>query len=223
MPRNIQNENEKLIHIIGLSSNGLTVEEILQAFNKTIPKRTLQYRLSKLVKLNLLKHVGAGRSSRYHPPTKPEKRVKEEPSTYHTFPLIPLTEEALNVKKLISQPLQLRRHVSYQKRFLSYQKRFLEEYRPNTTFYLSKSDLEKLQSLGSGVEKGRPAGTYAKKVYQRLLVDLSWNSSRLEGNTYSLLETEKLLAFGEVAEGKDSLEAQMILNHKEAIEFIVEM
>lgn len=60
-------------------------------------------------------------------------------------------------------------------------------------------------------------------MYQRLSVDLSWNSSRLEGNTYSLLETEKLLAFGKIAEGKDSLEAQMILNHKEAIEFIVEM
>jgi len=54
------------------------------------------------------------------------------------------------------------------------------------------------------------------------LIDLSWNSSRLEGNTYSLLETERLLEFGENAEGKDALEAQMILNHKAAIELLVE-
>jgi Fic family protein len=54
-----------------------------------------------------------------------------------------------------------------------------------------------------------------------LLIDLSWNSSRLEGNTYSLLETERLLELGESAEGKDAKEAQMILNHKAAIEFLV--
>jgi len=68
----------------------------------------------------------------------------------------------------------------------------------------------------------RPAGTYARTIYGRLLIDLSWNSSRLEGNTYSLLETERLLDLGEAAEGRDALEAQMILNHKAAIELLVE-
>lgn len=55
------------------------------------------------------------------------------------------------------------------------------------------------------------------------MIDLSWNSSRLEGNTYSLLETERLLATGEEAPGKNRMDAQMILNHKAAIEFIVDM
>ncbi|MFM9967047.1 MAG: Fic family protein [Burkholderiales bacterium] len=50
--------------------------------------------------------------------------------------------------------------------------------------------------------------------------NLSWNSSRLEGNTYSLLETERSLELGESAEGKNAKEAQMILNHKSAIEFL---
>ncbi|MGH7796049.1 MAG: Fic family protein, partial [Candidatus Binatia bacterium] len=68
----------------------------------------------------------------------------------------------------------------------------------------------------------RPAGTYARQILNRLLIDLSWNSSRLEGNTYSLLETERLLQLGESAEGKDAREAQMILNHKAAIELLVE-
>jgi Fic family protein len=54
------------------------------------------------------------------------------------------------------------------------------------------------------------------------LIDLSWNSSRLEGNTYSLLETERLLEQGETAEGKDAMETQMVLNHKAAIELLVE-
>ena len=56
----------------------------------------------------------------------------------------------------------------------------------------------------------------------RLLVDLSWNSSRLEGNTYSLLDTTRLIELGEVAEDKDRRETQMILNHKEAIEILVD-
>ncbi len=68
----------------------------------------------------------------------------------------------------------------------------------------------------------RPAGTYARNILSRLLIDLSWNSSRLEGNTYSLLETKRLIELGESAEGKDAAEAQMILNHKAAIEYVVE-
>jgi len=65
-------------------------------------------------------------------------------------------------------------------------------------------------------------GSALPSVVHRLLIDLSWNSSRLEGNTYSLLETEQLLAFGRSAEGKDLREAQMILNHKAAIELLME-
>lgn len=65
----------------------------------------------------------------------------------------------------------------------------------------------------------RPAGTYARRISSRLLIDLSWNSSRLEGNAYSLLDTERLIDLGEEAEGKTRREARMILNHKEAIGF----
>jgi fido (protein-threonine AMPylation protein) len=76
--------------------------------------------------------------------------------------------------------------------------------------------------LGRAPEGELPAGTYARQIFNRLLIDLSWNSSRLEGNTYSLLETERLLELGETTEGKDIRETQMILNHKAAIEMLVE-
>jgi Fic family protein len=55
-----------------------------------------------------------------------------------------------------------------------------------------------------------------------LLIDLSWNSSRLEGNAYSLLETKLLVEQGKPAEGRNAMETQMILNHKAAIEPLVE-
>jgi Fic family protein len=61
-----------------------------------------------------------------------------------------------------------------------------------------------------------------KRKKQRLVVDLSWASSHIEGNTYSLLETESLIEHQETAHGKKYVEAKMILNHKEAIEYIRE-
>lgn len=61
-----------------------------------------------------------------------------------------------------------------------------------------------------------------KKELERLAIDLSWKSSQIEGNTYSLLETERLLKDRETAAGKTKEEAIMLLNHKDAIDFIVE-
>lgn len=61
-----------------------------------------------------------------------------------------------------------------------------------------------------------------KKELDRLAIDLSWKSSQIEGNTYSLLETERLLKEKETAAGKTKEEAIMLLNHKEAIDFIIE-
>ena len=61
-----------------------------------------------------------------------------------------------------------------------------------------------------------------KKELERLAVDLSWKSSQIEGNTYSLLETERLLLEKETASGKTLEEATMLLNHKEALDYIIE-
>ncbi len=61
-----------------------------------------------------------------------------------------------------------------------------------------------------------------KKELERLAIDLSWKSSQIEGNTYSLLETERLLKERETAAGKTKEEAIMLLNHKDALDFIVE-
>lgn len=61
-----------------------------------------------------------------------------------------------------------------------------------------------------------------KKELERLSIDLSWKSSQIEGNTYSLLETEKLLKEKETAPGKTKEEAIMLLNHKYALDFIID-
>lgn len=205
MSKELAKKFEDLVQLVSNSVNGASVEELVIALKGAVPRRTLQYRLSHLVKNGIFEIEGGGRSSRY---------FLKQPLQVSSA--IPLSVEAQELAQLVSLPLQLRQHVSYQREFL-------ESYDPNKTFYLPSATLEKLAKLGAGVEKGRPAGTYAKRIYQQFLIDLSWNSSRLEGNTYSLLETERLLEKGEETLGRSQIDTQMILNHKEAIEFIVEM
>jgi Fic family protein len=60
-----------------------------------------------------------------------------------------------------------------------------------------------------------------QKELERLAIDLSWKSSQIEGNTYTLLETERLIKERETASGKTKEEASMLLNHKEAIDFVI--
>lgn len=62
-----------------------------------------------------------------------------------------------------------------------------------------------------------------RKEMERLGIDLSWKSSQIEGNTYSLLETERLLKEKQTANGKTKEEAIMLLNHKDALDFILDM
>jgi len=104
----------------------------------------------------------------------------------------------------------------------SYKKEFLDRYIPGKTFYLAELDRQRLRRAGTPLVMPMPAGTYARRILERLLIDLSWASSRMEGNTYNLLETERLIRFGQEAAGKDRKEAVMILNHKEAIEYVVD-
>ena len=65
--------------------------------------------------------------------------------------------------------------------------------------------------------------TEYRKEMERLGVDLSWKSSQIEGNTYSLLETEKLLMEKQTASGKTKEESVMLLNHKDALDFVLDM
>ena len=61
-----------------------------------------------------------------------------------------------------------------------------------------------------------------RKEMERLGIDLSWKSSQIEGNTYSLLETERLLRESKTADGKTKEEAVMLLNHKDALRFVLD-
>jgi Fic family protein len=108
------------------------------------------------------------------------------------------------------------------KKQIHYQRSFVDNYEPNVTYYLSAAERSQLLQWGTPPKIPNQTGTFTNKILQEFLLDLSWNSSRLEGNTYSLLETQRLLNTGEIAENKNPMDAQMLLNHKAAIEFLLD-
>ena len=125
---------------------------------------------------------------------------------------------------ILAGPSMVRAHlrVPYNRRKpVFYRMDFINDYIPNQTFYLSETDRLRLHEAGRPVPQPT-AGTYAIRILERLLVDLSWASSRMEGNTYDILETERLIRFGQEVSGRETREAVMILNHKEAIQYVVE-
>ena len=222
MPKLVTTEElDALLRAVQSFPQGATAEEIRRALGINLPKRTLQRRLALLVGKKRLLVTGRGRGCRYAMPPAglkvhvPPGRIDIIGYAPRVEIYIQISRESEFIKQAVREPIQNRRPVGYNRAFL-------DAYQPNDTSYLAQDIRQRLLELGRAPGAERPAGTYARQIYNRLLIDLSWNSSRLEGNTYSLLETDRLLQLGEAAEGKDAREAQMILNHKAAIELMVE-
>ena len=178
-------------------------------WSKTISRRTLQRRLERLLTDKRITTEGESIALVYKPI--PDVDISTESSGND----IPLSPESRIIRNLVRQPLMQRKPVAYRRSFL-------EEYEPGITFYLSESLRTQFYEMGSTIAEKQPAGTYARAIFNRLLIDLSYASSRLEGNTYSRLDTQNLIELGQAAEGKDILETQMIINHKAAIEMLIE-
>ena len=210
-------ELDQIAELIVQYPDGIGMESLAQALGAGISRRTLQRRLSTLIEQKRIISEGEGRAIKYRlAPIIGTIAATEEAdvmlATVEVY--VPTSPEGEEIKTYVRQPRQQRKPVSYRNEFL-------EQYHPNQTAYLPESLRAQLHSLGRSPAKQTPAGTFARDILNRLLIDFSWASSKLEGNTYSRLDTERLIEFGQAAEGKDALETQMILNHKTAIEYLV--
>lgn len=203
---------------IGISA----LENILAQRLPAVPnRRTLQRRLDRLMQAGRI--ISKGESVALVYQQAPQSAVVDVAAATASASVVaaeaelyvPVSAEGAAIRERMRLPLMHRRPVGYQREFL-------ESYAPGVTFYLPESIRAQLHEMGRTPLGGRPAGTYAREILNRLLVDLSWASSRLEGNTYTRLDTQNLIEFGQVAHGKDAQETQMILNHKAAIEMLIE-
>lgn len=207
------NNEEKILAAISGNSDGVAIGELLEPDATPAQRKAMQRRLKQLVAEKKIEVHGARKAARYFAPGKPAQQTRPARHAAEDA-AISLSPSAEKIRKSVRRPIPKRTPVGYNRDFL-------ESYRPNETFYLPISERKRLRAIGQTDLPDQPAGTYAKQIMQRLLIDLAFNSSRLEGNTYSLLDTERLLALGQVAQGKANQETQMILNHKDAIDFLV--
>src|SRR3990172_1256112 len=216
----IQTEKNRILAALAEESRYMTPQEIMKSARLDLKHYIIRDRLKGLIQEEKVTRKGVAKGTKYKiakvyaagiDQTLPS--VKQEARGEIT---LPLSEPARKVQEYIAAPLSSRRTVGYNRAFLN-------EYQPNTSAYLTTAEKEELGKLGQVEDQIQPAGTYAKKILNRLLIDLSFNSSRLEGNTYSLLDTERLIQDGSPAAGKDPQETQMIFNHKGAIEFLAEL
>ena len=225
MPRTTPNEELQLIEsIVAAYPKGIGISAIeaqmVRSQNAKLNRRTLQRRLQKLVEAKRLTSKGESIALVYKsvPKTVVELNGVSGAASVglvdaELYPTV--SPQSIDIRKQVRRPLMHRRPVGYRREFL-------DGYQPGHTFYLSASLRSQLHDMGRTTENERPAGTYARDILSRLLVDLSWASSKLEGNTYSRLDTQNLIELGQIASGKDAIETQMILNHKAAIEMLIE-
>lgn len=197
--------DEKLLIIKILQKGLLDIKAIMAELGPKYAERTVRRWLVDLVNNGDLIKVGKKRGTKY--------KLSEKQSSIAEN--LNFSKRSQEIIKQIKQPL-------YERQLKTYNEEWLDSYVPNKTFYLPETIRIQLTQAGTRFSEVEPAGTYAHQIFTHLLIDLSYNSSRLEGNTYSLLETQRLILKGESVAGKLDEEKIMILNHKEAIRYLVE-
>jgi len=216
MSKQIQPEElDTIVRAVTLYPEGVRIDVLLTQTGIGLSHRTLQRRLAQLVASGRLTTEGVGRAVRYKIASFTAELVAAGTKLEASIEAyVPLSQEGAEIRNHVRQSRHMRVPVGYNPEFLA-------AYHPNETYYLSEGLRSQLRKIGTPEELESPAGTFARDILNRLLIDLSWASSQLEGNTYSRLDTERLIEFGQAAEGKDAVETQMILNHKAAIEPLV--
>ncbi len=207
----MKQKDKKLVvlHQLSQEAEPISLPNLLDKLGNQFNERTTRRWLTEMIKEGLVERSGSKRSTLYRVVIRTNRYTKATTTDGY------FGTESAKVLEKVRRPI-------YARKPSTYNDDWLDAYRPNDHYYIPLSTQTQLYQAGKRCRQEDPAGTYAHQIYNRLLIDLSYNSSRLEGNTYSLLDTERLVIEGESAEGKLDEEKIMILNHKEAIRHLVD-
>lgn len=177
------------------ASSRLEIEEYVATVDDKISKNTIIRDLDVLLKNNYIKKTGAARSIKYLPVEANELLVKYDVDNYFKG--------------------------DFDDRNIKYSQFNFDVFDKLKNLF-TLSEIKKLEMVNKTYTTKIKAlsDTILKKEFERLLIELSWKSSQIEGNTYSLIDTETLIKENIEAKGHKKEEATMILNHKKALEFI---
>lgn len=194
----IEQREQKIIDYIEKSGESSS-KKIFDEVNISVSYATLKRILSKLISENYIASEGQGKGTKYI--ISPAFKV-----------IKPIDIDAYYKKEIDDRNIEENFNYSIINDVLT----------KNCVF--TDNELLKLNNLQKNFNENisQLSENEYKKEFERLAIDLSWKSSQIEGNTYSLLETEKLLKERETAAGKTKDEATMLLNHKDALDFIMD-
>jgi len=196
--RNNMTTEDSILNLLKLN-NERSSSKILQGIDEKKSIATIKRALSKLINEKLIISLGKGKATKYQ--ISPYYNLFDDTTIEEYF------DKEIDERRIISEfNLQL-----------------ISVTLNNVDLFTNEEllKLSKLQDIYTNNIDKLSESEY-KKELERLAIDLSWKSSQIEGNTYSLLETEQLLKEKETASGKTREEATMLLNHKAAIDFIIE-
>lgn len=190
----LNERQQKIIDILS-KNNALSPDEIHFFIGKSFYSRpTINRDLLKLLQNNVLKQIGSGRTTKY------------------------LLNQTILLKKINVDDYY---KIDYRTNIIeNFNMEIFDEF--NNLF--TKDELKHIEELNQ-IYRNKILGqtdTGIKKEFERLTIDFAWKSSNIEGNTYTLLDTERLIRENVKAKGHNDFEAKMILNHKEALTYILE-
>ena len=197
MPKKSENRTHEIIDFI-MSHPKCTSLEILEGLNLDMSVATLRRKLQTLVAADLINAIGELKSRKYE--------------ISNGFEIIrPIDMNQYFEKEIDDRVIQDK-----------FNSGLINDTLQNISIF-TNTELDQLKKLQETFTSNLSKLTRSeyKKELERLAIDLSWKSSQIEGNTYSLLETERLLKDKETAAGKTKDEATMLLNHKDALDFII--
>jgi Fic family protein len=197
MPKKSKNRETEIIEFIK-NYPRCTSQEILEGLNLDISVATLRRKLQELVAEDLINAIGELKSRKY-----------EISNGYNI--IRPIDVDQYFEKEIDERIIQDK-----------FNSELITETLKNI-FIFTNTELDQLNNLQEKFtsNSSKLSKSEYKNEMERLAIDLSWKSSQIEGNTYSLLETERLLKDKETAAGKTKEEATMLLNHKDALDFII--
>ena len=193
----LNNREQQIVDFIKENSE-YSSKELFDKINISVSYATLKRILLKLVSLNYLATKGQGKGTKY------------------------IISPVLNVIQKIDIENYYKKEIDERDIKENFNFNVITDVLAKHSVFTEK-ELLKLSSFQEKFKKNviQLSTKEYKKELERLAIDLSWKSSQIEGNTYSLLETERLLIEKETAAGKTKDEAIMLLNHKDALDFII--
>ena len=192
-------DSGKLILDFIKTHSGCSSKEIHNGLKNVIAYATVKRIIQSLLAENFITATGKGKATRYE------------------------ISKSFNLVYPIDVELYFQKEIDEREIKFAFNQELIRETLANASLFTDE-ELSHLVNLQDKFKENisKLSAKEFKKEFERLAIDLSWKSSQIEGNTYSLLETEKLLKEKETAAGKTKDEAIMLLNHKAALDFILD-